>query len=492
MMERIQFGTWRGPAIVAAGIVVTAVIVAAFSIIPQTSTYDTWGALIVGPILFGISIPILARQAERERDRLLFWLLLLALAAKLLGALARVYVTEEVYLGVADATGYHGDGIRLSALFREGIFTTGLPDLTGTEFISLFTGIVYTFIGPTQLGGFLVYSWLAFWGLFLFYRAFVLAVPEGRSRSYARLVFFLPSLLYWPSGIGKESWMIFTLGIAAFGAARLLTGRTWNGIFLAGMGLWMAGLVRFHVAGIFAVALAVAYILRRRSEEHRGRSLLARGLALTAVGVLAVVLVLQAENFVESTGLQPSEGITSALEEVSERTSQGGSEIQPSIVRSPLTAPIGAFTVLFRPLPIEANNAQALLAALEGTFLLALCGLRFRWILAAFHSFRRQAYVTLSVAYTAVFIMAFSAIANLGILARQRVQMLPFFLVLLSVPPRRKRGPDEEGTALGRQRRSDLETAEAGLAEPAVAGSEVGRVGLPDIGSREERHGRGG
>jgi hypothetical protein len=493
MMERLQLGTWRGPAIVAAGIVVTAVIVAAFSIIPQTSTYDTWGALIVGPILFGISIPILARQAERERDRRLFWLLVLALAAKLLGALVRVYVTEEVYLGVADATGYHGDGIRLSASFRQGVFTTGLPDLTGTEFISLFTGIVYTFIGPTQLGGFLVYSWLAFWGLFLFYRAFVLAVPEGRSRSYARLLFFLPSLLYWPSGIGKESWMVFTLGIAAFGAARLLSGRTWNGIFLAGLGLWMTGLVRLHVAGIFGVAMAVAYILRRPSEEHRRRSLVARGLALTVIGALTVVLVLQAETFVESTGLQPRQGITSALQEVSERTSQGGSEIQPSIIRSPLTAPIGAFTVLFRPLPIEANNAQALLAALEGTFLMALCGLRFRWILAAFHSFRRQAYITLSVAYTAVFIMAFSAIANLGILARQRVQMLPFFLVLLSVPPRRKRGPDEGGTARGRQTRSDLEEVEAGPAEPAVAGSgAVGRVGLPDIGSREERHGRGG
>lgn len=492
MMERLQFGEWRRPTILVVGIVVTVVIVSAFSILPQTSTYDTWGGLIVGPILFGISLPVLARQAERERDRRLFWLLVLALTAKLLGALARVYVAEEVYLGVADATGYHGDGIRLSALFRQGVFTTGLTDLTGTEFISLFTGIVYTFIGPTQLGGFLVYSWLAFLGLFLFYRAFVIAVPEGRSRSYARLLFFLPSILYWPSGIGKESWMVFTLGIAAFGAARLLTGRTWNGIFLAALGLWMAGLVRFHVAGIFGIALAVAYILRRPSDEHRRRSPVARGLALAAVAVLAVVLVLQAENFVESTGLQPRQGITGALQEVSERTSQGGSEIQPSIIRSPLTAPFGAFTVLFRPLPIEAHNTQALLAALEGTFLLVLCGLRFRWILAAFHSFRRQAYVTLSVAYTAVFILAFSAIANLGILARQRVQMLPFFIVLLCIPPRRRRRREEEKRALEARRRSGFEAAGDGHVEPAVAGpGAVGGFELVDTGSLEERHGRG-
>jgi len=493
LMERLEVGSWRGPAILMGGILFTIVIVAAFLIVPQTSTYDTWGALFVGPVLFAISLPVLARQARREGDRRLFWLLVLALLVKLLGALARDWVASEVYEGGADATKYYEDGVRLSGLFRSGIFSTGLDDVTGTDFISLFTGILYTLIGPTRLGGSLVYSWLAFCGLFLFYRAFVLAVPVGRTRSYARLLFFLPSILFWPTGIGKDAWMIFTLGIAAFGAARLLTGRTWNGIFLAGLGLWLAGLVRFHVAGILALALAAAYILRKPSEEHRRRSPAARGLALAAVAVLAIVLVLQAENFLERTGLQPDQGITTALQEVSRRTGQGGSEIQPSVLRSPWRVPIAAFTVLFRPLPIEAHNAQALLAALEGTFLLALCGLRFRWILAAFHSFRRQAYVTLSVAYTAVFILAFSAIANLGILARQRVQMLPFFLVLLCIPPRRRRRREEEKRALEARRRSVFEAAGDGHVESAVAGSgAVGGVGLPDIGSREERHGRGG
>lgn len=492
-MERVLLGPWRGPAILVAGILFTAVLVAAFSILPQTSTYDTWGALIVGPILFAISLPALARQAERERDRRLFWLLVLALAAKLLGALARDFVASEVYGGVADATRYHGDGVRLSASFRSGIFTTGLEDVTGTDFVSLFTGILYAFIGPTRLGGSLVYSWLAFYGLFLFYRAFVLAVPEGRTRSYARLLFFLPSILFWPSGIGKDAWMIFTLGIAAFGAARLLTGRNWNGIFLAGLGLWLAGLVRFHVAGLFALALATAYILRKRSEGHRRRSLLAKGLSLAAVGVLTVIVVLQAEGTLQSAGIGTEGGITSVLQEVSERTGQGGSEIQPSIVRSPWRAPIAVFTVLFRPLPIEADSTQTLVAALETTFLLALCGLRFQWILAAFHSFRRQAYVTLSVAYTAVFILAFSAIANLGILARQRVQMLPFFLVLLCVPPRRMRTPDEGSRARGGSRRLPVEALEGGPAEPAVVASgDATHAGLSDIGSREERHGRGG
>lgn len=456
MIERHDLARWRGTAVLTAGIILTAVVVASLTIVPQMTTFDTWGALIVGPVIVALSLPLLARQAARERDHRLFWLLVLALALKLLGGIARDFVANELYGGVADATHYDLEGKRLAELFRSGVFDTGLVSLTRTDFIRFLTGIVYSVVGPSRLAGFLVFSWLGFLGLFFFYRAFAMAVPEGNTRSYARLLFFLPSLLYWPSSIGKESWMVFALGIAAFGGARLLTGRVWNGILLSGLGLWLAGLVRFHVAAILALALVTAYILRKPSDRHRTRSLVARGLSLTAVGVLAVIVVLQAEPSLQSAGIETGGGITSALQQVSERTTQGDSEIQPTLVRSPWRAPIAVFTVLFRPLPNEADNAQALVAALEGMFLLVLCGLRFRWILAALHSFRRQAYVTLSVAYTGVFILAFSAIGNLGILARQRVQMLPFFLILLCVPPRRKRAEADTGSVEAR-RRSEIE-----------------------------------
>ena len=33
-------------------------------------------------------------------------------------------------------------------------------------------------------------------------------------RRYALLVLFLPSLLFWPSSIGKEAWMTLALGLA--------------------------------------------------------------------------------------------------------------------------------------------------------------------------------------------------------------------------------------------------------------------------------------
>jgi hypothetical protein len=42
-----------------------------------------------------------------------------------------------------------------------------------------------------------------------------------------------------------------------------------------------------------------------------------------------------------------------------------------------------------------------------------------------------------------MFVIGFSSIANFGLLARQRVQMYPLFLVLLAVRPLDEPVPDE-------------------------------------------------
>jgi hypothetical protein len=46
--------------------------------------------------------------------------------------------------------------------------------------------------------------------------------------------------------------------------------------------------------------------------------------------------------------------------------------------------------------------------------------------------------VAFVVVYSLLFVFAFSSIANFGILARERTQVLPFFLVLLAVPAVRR------------------------------------------------------
>lgn len=403
------------------------------------SAYDTVIAILLGPALVLVSLPALSRQAAREGDRRLFWLLLIAVMVKLvLGAVGQLYVIADAYGGVADATGYYNRGWELAQQFRTWNFHIDFDPLIGTRFIDVVTGVVLAIIGSSKIGAFMVFSWLGFWGLFLFYRAFVIAVPEGRPRTYARLVFFLPSLVFWPSAIGKDAWMVLALGIVAFGSARVLVGHTWQGLAIVGLGLWMGGMVRPHVVAIAGVALAASYIVRRPRSELRELAPVAKAVSLIAVAAVAFMVVSRSNAWLRESGFENPRDVSSSLNRIYSNTSIGGSTFVPSVLTSPQRAPAAAVTVLFRPILPDAENFQSGLAATEGTLMLLFTLARIRWIIAALRTFRRQPFVVLALAHSLLFIAAFSSMANFGLLVRQRSSLLPFFLVLLSIPPKRK------------------------------------------------------
>jgi hypothetical protein len=392
------------------------------------------------PVLLAASWPAFTRQARRERDPTLVRLLVAALLLKMFGSLLRYWVAVALYDSNADAFEYHRVGVDLAMRFRAGNFETGLASLSGTDFISFFTGIVYTVTGPSIFAGFLLYSWLAFGGMFYLYRAFTIAIPDGRRRSYARLLFFLPSMLYWPSSIGKEAWMLFTLGLAAFGTARLLTGRPWRGLALAGVAMWLGAIVRAHVSGMVVLGLVVAYLFARPPRRLGALGPAVKLLALAALVVVAVGLLGRTQSYLLEKGIDPQDGVTGVLAETGRRTNQGGSGFEaPSTGASLAKMPYAAVTILFRPFLFEVHNAQAAITALESTLLLCLALARRRAIWQAVRHLRRYPYVAFILVYSGLFVVAFSSIGNFGILARERTQLLPFFLVLLCVPASRAR-----------------------------------------------------
>jgi hypothetical protein len=392
------------------------------------------------PVLLAASWPAFTRQARRERDPTLVRLLVAALLLKLFGSLVRYWVAVAFYDSNADAFEYHRVGVDLAMRFRAGNFDTGLPSLSGTEFISFFTGITYSITGPSIFAGFLLYSWLAFGGMFYLYRAFTIAIPDGRKRSYARLLFFMPSMLYWPSSIGKEAWMLFALGLAAFGTARLLTGRPWRGMALAGVAMWLAAIVRAHVSGMVVLGLVVAYLFARPPRRLGALGPAMKMVALAALVVVAIGLLGRTQSYLLEKGIDPQDGVTGVLAETGRRTNQGGSGFEaPSTGASLAKLPYAAVTILFRPFLFEVHNAQAAITALESTLLLCLVLARRRAIWQAVRHLRRYPYVAFILVYSTLFVVAFSSISNFGILARERTQLLPFFLVLLAVPATRAR-----------------------------------------------------
>jgi len=280
-----------------------------------------------------------------------------------------------------------------------------------------------------------VFGWLAFLGTFLFYRAFVLAVPSGRPRAYLAYLFFLPSLLFWPSATGKDAWMVFAIGIAAFGAAKMMSGETTRGLIVLAVGLWLGGLVRPHISGIVVAALAGAYLLKRARPEARQLGPILRVASVVAVVVVAVVFVRRGQEYLSGHGINTGEGLVGALQQAGAQTTRGTSQFSPHIITGPTQLLPGTVTVLYRPFPTEADNRLALVAALEGVFLAVVTAWRWRWIVSAIRSGRRQPYIMFAFLTAGLLIVALSSIGNFGLLVRERSQMLPFFLVLLSVPP---------------------------------------------------------
>jgi hypothetical protein len=407
--------------------------------------YNAIGGLLVAALIIPLTLPVLKREALRQGDRRVLTFLVVALLLKVVvGTLLRHYAAFDLYEGSADAAGYHGRGFHIMERFRDGNFDPGLESLTDTDFIRFLTGMLYTVIGPTSYGGFLVYSWLAFWGMFLFYRAFTIAVPGGRAATYGCLLFFLPSMIFWPSSIGKEAWMVFTLGIAAFGAARILSGSALRGLPIAGFGLWLGTLIRPHVPGMLGAALLIAFMLGRRYERFKP---IRPTVKIAILGILlaaSFLLVTRTEGFLRETDILSFDGLQTALENTSERSAQGGSEFEPPIVKTPVDFPLAFTTILYRPFVFEANNTMAMLSAIEGLWLLFFSIRRLPWGITAIRSMRRQPFVALAIAYTLLFVIAFSSMPNFGLLARQRVQLFPFFLVLLSIPYVKKKVSGEE------------------------------------------------
>ncbi len=417
---------------IACGLALMAIVWGVLRTIDSTS-YDIWGGLVVGPILLLLTWPLALHAARHEDDRGLAYLIMGALILKLIASCVRYYVAFVVYGGSADAGVYIREGGWFAENLRQGmiLYEPQRGGSSGTHFIRQLTGWVFFFTGTSRFGGFFAFSWFGFLGQYLAYRAFRIAVPHGLHRRYALLVFLMPTLLYWPASIGKEAWMLLTIGLGAYGAARILTHRP-GGYAIFALSLVSSAAVRPHVTALLAAALAVSFLLRR-SREGSVVAIVAKisGTLLVLGGTIFAVQAAEERFGVPGEGLG---GAAQVIEETAEQTRGGGSEYEPTNPRSITDVPRAVVTVLFRPLPHETHNLQALITSMEGVFLLVLFAFSWRRLRRLPLEAWRTPYVMFASAYSLMFTIAFASIGNFGILARQRSQGFLLLLLILALP----------------------------------------------------------
>ena len=420
---------------VAAAVGLAYLAVLAFSM--QRQTYDGWGGVILAPVCFAIGAPIVMHVTRNDAETVRN-VALLGLGAKLMAAFARYYVMKSAFDSTGDFERYHRAGVAIAAAHDGWLAPVNAwPTGRGTVFVEQFTGVVYTIIGPSRMGGFVMFSFIAYWGLFFFQRALATAAPAFDQVRYAKLVFLWPSLLFWPSSIGKEALMLFALGLATLGAARMQVQRIISGTVLFGLGGWVAYSVRPHLTVLLVGALIVSYLVPAERAQERGSGGLGplpRVVALTVMLVGFTFLMGQTADYFSGDGGDGGDTIAQILASTEQRTAIGGSVIASSRPNSVLEYPNAVVTVLFRPFIFEARSIPGLISAVEATMLAGLTIVSLRRTGRAFKAPLRTRVVVFTLVFNAAFVFGFSSFSNLGLLARQRTQVLPFLFLLFAGP----------------------------------------------------------
>lgn len=392
-------------------------------------------SLVLVGFLFVLALAAGARLAS-DLDPWLRLLLPVAFIAKMAATFARWGMVQILY-GFGDSVSYHAAGIRFAADWSAFRIPEIIGRSMGTRFVENVTALLYAPFEPHMLGGFFYFGTFAFVGQTLFYLAYRRAFGRRYLKPYAFFVFFSPTLAFWPSSIGKDALMIGFLGVVFYGTSRLLERIELRNVIIIGLGLWGTAVIRSHVALLAATSVAITILVMRKPAP--GVSISIRRLAFLGIALVGALSV--ATLFADTFGLgEAGDGLLSidltiedldpVVADIERRTGQGASSVDAGAIDSIVGLPAAFGRVLFAPFPWQAHNAQAFFAAAEGLVMFGV----FLWglpaIISVIGAYRRNPYLMLSFVFTLGFSIAFSAILNLGIMTRQRSQVLALFLAL--------------------------------------------------------------
>jgi hypothetical protein len=341
--------------------------------------------------------------------------------------------------------GYYGGGDYL-LYFREGselaasAFTGGPGSIWdpaiwtegrwwGTYFVARVTGLLFVGTGPTLPGAFIVFSLVSYLGIVAMGWAFHRAYPHIPLERYLVWIVLFPSLWFWPTALGKDAIVLCGVGLAALGFVGKRNHPNW---LLMAFGVALVFMIRPQVAATLVFALMMAQWLGSGLRWTPMRML--QGVLFLAVGVGVVSLAGGALGL-ELFSPEEVEGYLDSRAAVSAR---GGSAIGGEGSVAPWLAPINT---LFRPFPWEAGGVTSLLASLEVVVLWAVAWRRRQEIKAFVRAHRKTRLFWLAVVFVVVYATALGmSLSNIGIIARQRVHILPFvFLFFAGAGGTRKR-----------------------------------------------------
>jgi hypothetical protein len=285
-----------------------------------------------------------------------------------------------------------------------------------TEFVVFVTWPFANFLGLSYIAVMMLFAYFGFQGIAFLYVTAKENIPTLKtvtaSLSILEIIFLLPNLHFWSASIGKGSAMIFATGLFIYGVSRFNQRK----IVIVASG-FLIYLIRPHVLYASIVGIAIAILFSRKGLAISYKIII----GIVAVGVLYFISG-------DVTRLSGGSGFdifnSNFLDHRNAEFSKGGSGIEVSNNEF-----VKLFTFWFRPLFIDAPGVLGIIVSFENLVMLV-------FFVQLFKNFFKKWKMMNTFYRILVFSFMFGSITlaqlggNLGIIMRQKSQIMPLFFIV--------------------------------------------------------------
>lgn len=389
-------------------------------------------------------------KADESSIRLFFWP---ALLVKLVAGICVGLVYTFYYTTPGDTLFYFEDGVTLAGLARSDLRSYAEFLWQGDESFAIWNNLnvlqsrALFFVKITSLVNLLshdnywittlYFSFASFLGAWSLVKTIVRFEPNIRAPAIVAFLFF-PSVVFWTSGLIKESLAMAALFFLSMVYLKGLMKESpglcqWVLIPVSVWLLW--NLKYYYLAVFFPVAvssLAVSFIFSSKLKSKHWFVKFLTGMLIFFVPLSLLSIIhpnFYPEHFLNVIVSNNREfhAISNPDDLIYYKT------LQPTVESVLLNAPWALFSGLFRPLPWEAGTIFQVVISIENTILILLTISALYNVKRVFASTNRIVLLSVVVYVVALCIFLALSTPNFGTLSRYRVSFLPFFLLLISI-----------------------------------------------------------
>jgi hypothetical protein len=312
-----------------------------------------------------------------------------------------------------------------------------------TYFLLRLVGLANLLTGSVYSASALLFATFSFLGSWAFYLAVVHIYPMYY-RALSLAVLFIPSVIFWGSGLMKDSVTFGGMGLVVYGFyfGVILRQNLLKNLLIGSLGFFLVVSIKIYIIYCLLLALMLWLFLRFRDNMRSGFAkavsmpflvILGGALSFFAITKLTSDTAYSVENLankaeVTATYLhQQAEGQGSAYE-IPKFDGSLGSLIN--------YAPRGITVTLFRPFLWEAKSPVQLVAAIEATVFIFLT-LRVLYkvgIKKMFSTIFAEHFVFAALVFSISFAFAVGVTSgNFGTLVRYKIPMMPFYVAAMLI-----------------------------------------------------------